>query len=450
MTIPLPRAIRLCLDTLVQGGHSAYVVGGCVRDTLLGKTPADWDVCTSALPEQVTHLFSHYKVIPTGLQHGTVTALIGDKSIEITTCRNDGVYMDHRRPQSVTFSRDVREDLARRDFTVNAMAYHPAQGLVDPFGGRADLGRRVLRCVGQPAERFEEDALRILRLFRFAARLGFSPEEGALNAAREKAPLLERVSAERVASELSGLLVGEGVFSALCLAADGGVLGVILPELAPCMGFDQHKPHHPHTLDRHLFAAVAAAPKDLELRLAMLLHDVGKPDVFVLDAQGRGHCPGHAVVSAAWAAVILKRLRYPTALCRRVEQLVASHSRKLPGEKAALRRLCGELGIDVVRQLSWVKEADNRAKDESKAREAAKYARIRELLDEMEEAGEPVEISQLAVSGNDLLALGIPYGPAIGKVLQALLALAWDNPGCNTRERLLEAAARIWRRGEGS
>lgn len=440
MPIAIPPQAAGCIAILNREGFSAHVVGGCVRDCLMGRTPADWDICTSARPEQVQALFGESRVIPTGLKHGTVTLMAGEMPLEVTTLRRDGLYEDHRRPSEVTFSQDLQEDLARRDFTVNAMAYHPEQGLTDPFGGQADLAAKVLRCVGDPGLRFEEDALRILRLFRFAAQLGFAPEEATLAAAGERAALLGHVSAERIAAELNKLLLGQAVLEALCLATDLGVLEVILPEIRPAIGFAQHKINHIYPVDRHLFHGVAAAVPRLNVRLAMLFHDIGKPDVFFLGEDREGHCPSHAAASAAHAAVVLRRLRYPTKLAREVEQLVALHSHKLPVDKKALRRLCGELGIDFVRELSYVKEADDLSKAEFKKAQAATYREVRRLLDEMEAQGDPLGLEALAVRGDDLLALGIPCGPRIGEVLSELLSWVLDEPSRNTREALLEHA----------
>ncbi len=432
------------METLQASGYSAHLVGGCVRDSLMGRRPFDWDICTSALPGQVMAAFPGRKVLPTGIRHGTVTLMEEGGPLEITTLRRDGEYLNHRHPQKVEFTRSLEEDLARRDFTVNAMAYAPCEGVTDPFGGAGDLRAGVLRCVGDPLQRFDEDALRILRLFRFASQLSFEPEPQTLAAAAQLAPLLGQVSGERVSAELNKLLLGENVFRALCLAADYAVLEAIIPEIAPCIGFDQHKVDHIHPVDRHLFAAVAAAPPRLEIRLALLLHDIGKPRVFHLDEKGRGHCPDHAAASADDTAVILRRLRYPKDLAGRVERLVSRHIFKLPADKAALRRFCAELGTEVVQDLIAVKRADNLAKAPSKASKVEQCDAVATMLDEIIAAGDSVRIEDLAVGGKDLLGVGVPGGPMVGQMLRSLLELVVENPEVNRREVLLQEAQRLW------
>lgn len=449
MVISLPAPVAECVAALGQAGHSAHIVGGCVRDSLMGRLPSDWDVCTSALPEEAQAVFAVHKVIPTGIRHGTITLLMGEMPIEITTLRRDGDYLDHRRPQSVSFTDSLAEDLARRDFTVNAMAYHPKEGLIDPFGGAADLRAGVLRCVGDPRLRFDEDALRILRLFRFVSQLGLEPEPDTLAAAGALAPLLEAVSAERISAELSKLLLGENVYRALCLAADSGALGVFLPEITPCIGLDQSKPAHIYPVDRHCFLAAASAPPRLELRLAMLFHDIGKPDVYRLDEEGVGRFPSHAVVSAAHTRAIMTRLRYPARLTEYVALLVGEHCVKLHPDKAYLRRLCGRLGFDAVRDLSDVKRADDLAKAPAKVDRAGRYDAVNALLEEIAANADPLTQGELAVGGNDLLAMGVPYGPRIGELLQFLLELVLDAPELNTRDALLLQARRYLQQQSG-
>ena len=440
MTISIPPAVLRCLAALEAAGYSANIVGGCVRDSLMGRVPHDWDVCTCALPDEVARVFEAGRIIPTGIKHGTLTLLDGDMSIEITTLRRDGDYLDHRRPVGVSFTGDLREDLARRDFTVNAMAFHPERGLCDPFGGEGDIGARVLRCVGEPERRFSEDALRILRLFRFASQLSFAPHEETLAAAGRCVKLLGAVSSERVAAELDRLLVGQNVYESLRLAAKSGVLGEILPEFIPAFDFDQRTPYHNRKLDDHIFYAIAAAPADLTVRLALLFHDLGKPDVFYTDETGRGHFKGHVCPSALYARAIMQRLRYPARLSARVELLVAEHNRKIPVVPKAMRRLASAFGTDFIFELINLKEADDRAKTPIKNTRALRYARAREILDKIIAGGDCLTLEHLAVGGNDLIALGIPSGPALGKALDNLLDLVLDEPDRNTREFLLAQA----------
>lgn len=407
------------MDKLTGQGYSAHLVGGCVRDSLLGRSPSDWDVATSALPHQVQEVFAGSKVLLTGERHGTVTLVEGGMPIEITTLRRDGEYLDHRRPVEVSFTRSLEEDLARRDFTVNAMAYHPLEGLCDPFGGQDDLERRRLRCVGEPRCRFEEDALRMMRLFRFSSQLSFELEEETLLAAGEKAPLLKAVSAERIAAELERLLLGKGVFSALCLAADSGVLKTILPSIQP---------------GQPSFAAIAAAPPRLPVRMTLLLQK--RPDEKKADQPSEEDRE-----AAAEAVAILKGLRYPTKLVQQVEKLVAFRSRKLPAEKAGLRRLCAQLGMEAARDLLEVQKV-------SDSPEAFPYDHISRLLDEIEANGDPLEVSDLAVGGEELLRLGVPRGPAVGEMLSQLLSMVLDDPNANRREILLDRAKDLWQSRE--
>ena len=323
----IPQEVRHVLLTLERAGHEAYIVGGCVRDMLMENRPHDWDVTTSALPQETMALFGH-SAIPTGLRHGTVTVRSGELACEVTTFRTDGDYTDHRHPAAVAFTRSLREDLARRDLTVNAMAMDVRGMLHDPFGGQADIHRRVLRCVGSPGRRFSEDALRILRVLRFSATLGgFSVEENTRCALLSRREDLRYVAAERVREELTKLLCGTDVLRVLL--EEPQVLGVVLPEILPCVGFDQHNCHHCYDVWGHTAHAVAAAPPEPVLRWVMLLHDLGKPQCFTLDAQGVGHFYGHHRPGAEIAEAVCRRLRFDTAAARQICTLVRYHDRPI-------------------------------------------------------------------------------------------------------------------------
>ena len=319
----IPSYARTALDRLTAAGHEAWLVGGCVRDLLLGRTPGDYDITTAALPEETEGVFAGEQLIETGLRHGTVTVVLEGCPLEITTYRVDGTYADARHPDQVTFTRSLREDAARRDFTVNAMAYHPDRGLWDGFGGRADLEKGLLRCVGDPETRFREDALRILRAVRFASVLGFTLEPATAEAARRTAPLLGQIAPERLSAELTKLLCGPGAGTVLGEYPD--ILGALIPELGPMVGFDQRNLHHCHDLLTHTAAAVDNIPPDPALRLAMLLHDVGKPETFSLGEDGQGHFYGHAKRSVELADAILRRLRYPNHLREKAVTLIRFH-----------------------------------------------------------------------------------------------------------------------------
>lgn len=434
-----PAQVSAILERLEQAGFAAYAVGGCVRDTLLGRVPQDWDVATSARPEQTAALFAG-RSIPTGLQHGTVTVRQEGLSVEVTTFRADGPYSDHRRPDAVYFSDSLAEDLCRRDLTVNAMAMDAAGALHDPFGGREDIRRRVLRCVGDPERRFREDALRILRTLRFSATLGFAIEPETHRALRTQCGDLRYVAAERVREELTKLLCGQD--AGRVLEEEPQVLGVVLPEILPCVGFDQHNRHHYYDVWGHTAHAVAAAPPDPILRWAMLLHDLGKPQCFTLDEQGVGHFHGHHRPSAEMAESICRRLRFDKAAAQRICLLVRYHDRSIPLTERAIRRAMNQLGVDGLRQLCAVKRADNLAQHPDYRGRQQEIDRGESIMDELLAKDACFSLKQLAVNGQDMLALGL-QGPAIGKMLQALLDAVIDGAVENERNALLSLAQKM-------
>ena len=432
----IPREVCVVLQTLERAGHEAYAVGGCVRDILMGKAPHDWDVTTSALPQETMALFDHF-AIPTGLQHGTVTVRSGGLSCEVTTFRTDGDYPDHRHPAAVTFTRSLREDLQRRDLTVNAMAMDMQGTLHDPFGGQADIRRRILRCVGEPERRFQEDALRILRTLRFSARQGFVIEEDTHRALRAQCGDLRYVAAERVREELTKLLCGADVLRVLL--DDPQVLGVVLPEILPCVGFDQHNRHHCYDVWGHTAHAVAAAPPDPVLRWAMLLHDLGKPSCFTLDEQGVGHFHGHHRPSAEMAETVCRRLRFDRAAAQQICMLVRYHDRPIPLTERAIRRAMNQLGVEGLRQLCAVKRADNLAQHPDYRGRQREINEGEAIMDELLRKDACFSLKQLAVNGWDMAALGLE-GPAIGQMLQTLLEAVMDGAADNDRDALLALA----------
>ncbi len=432
----IPQEVCAVLQTLERAGYEAYAVGGCVRDMRMGKTPHDWDVTTSALPQETMALFDHF-AIPTGLQHGTVTVRSGELSCEVTTFRTDGDYPDHRHPAAVTFTRSLREDLARRDLTVNAMAMDMRGTLHDPFDGQADIRRRTLRCVGEPERRFQEDALRILRTLRFSATLGFAIEEDTHQALRAQCGDLRYVAAERVREELTKLLCGADVLRVLL--DDPQVLGVVLPEILPCVGFDQHNRHHCYDVWGHAAHAVAAAPPDPVLRWAMLLHDLGKPQCFTMDEQGVGHFHGHHRPSAEMAETICRRLRFDKATAQRICMLVRYHDRPIPLTEKAIRRAMNQLGVEGLRQLCAVKRADNLAQHPDYRSRQREIDEGEAIMDALLAKDACFSLKQLAVNGRDMAALGLE-GPAIGQALQALLEAVMDGEADNDRAALLALA----------
>lgn len=429
----IPENVREILNRLEGAGYEAWCVGGAVRDALLGLEPGDWDVTTSAPPEAVLALFAP-NALPTGLQHGTVT-VGGGRGVEVTTFRRDGEYLDNRHPDHVEFTRSLTEDLSRRDFTVNAIAADLRGELADPFRGREDLERRVLRAVGQPEKRFQEDALRILRGLRFSARLGFTIEPGTAAAIRRCAPLLENIAPERIQTELTGMLCGEHVLEVLLGYPE--VLGVFLPEILPCVGFDQHSVYHCYDVWEHTARAVAAVKPLPVLRYAMLLHDIGKPETFSLDEEGRGHFYGHWRRSVPLAQAALERLRMDNRSRQTILTLVERHDCELPLSERSVRRNLARYGEETLRLLLEVKRADNLAQAEAYRDRQALIRQWEDLLELVLAEGACFSLRQLAAKGNDLTALGL-RGPAVGRALEELLELVIDEKLPNERGMLLE------------
>ena len=432
----IPKSVLSCMDRLEENGFAAYVVGGCVRDHLLGLTPADYDMCTAALPEQTEALFADHRLVLAGKKHGTVGVVTEDGVIEITTFRTEGDYRDNRHPEWVAFVPDIKQDLARRDFTVNAMAYSPTRGYADPFGGRADLELKRLRAVGDPEQRFREDSLRILRGVRFAVRYGLTPENATLDAMISLRHLMDNLARERVFDELCKLLT---LVTAEDLVRFAPVLAAVIPELECCIGFQQHNPHHLHDVYGHTAHVVEAVPAELPLRWAALLHDIGKPTTFSMDETGRGHFYGHAKESAALADAILRRLKAPTALREQVVMLVAQHMTPLTPDKKLLRRRLSNLGRDMLHHLLTFQEADWGGKGTDEIRENGDFGEIRAILAEIEAEDACLSLKELAVNGHDLMAAGFT-GPAIGKILNRLLSLVLDEQLPNEKHALLQAA----------
>ena len=435
--LQLPAQVHTALIRLSAAGFEAYVVGGCVRDLLMGRTPGDYDVTTGALPEETAAVFASERVIETGKKHGTVTVLLDGMPLEITTFRVDGAYADARHPDAVTFTRSLREDLARRDFTMNALAWSPAAGLVDPFGGEADIRAQTIRCVGAPDARFREDALRIARCLRFSAVLGFGVEPATAAAARANRALLRRVSAERVSEELKKLVCGGDVRRVVLTETD--ILGEVLPELLPMRGFDQRNKHHIYDVLEHCAAACETVPAEPDLRLAALLHDVGKPDCFFTDADGVGHFYGHAQRGAEMVEPMLRRLRFDNESRERITELVRRHDMRIePTEKGVLRAL-RRFGPEFFFQLLALKRADALAHapgpntDERVERCAALDALGRALLARQA----CFSLRDLAVNGRDLLDAGMTPGPAVGQALDALLDAVTDGAVENEKAALL-------------
>ena len=433
MTMFLPEYIQTCIRMLEEAGFAAYAVGGCVRDALLGLEPHDYDLCTDARPDGIRRVFAGFRQILAGEKHGTVTVLIEDNPVEITTFRTEGAYTDSRHPQWVEFVPEIEKDLARRDFTVNAMAYSPTRGFADPFGGQQDLKDRVLRAVGDPTARFTEDALRILRGVRFAVRFGLGVEEATLKAMKAQAFRMDHLSRERVFDELCKLLP---LVSAEDLLRYRQIITQVIPELQPLWGFDQKNRHHIYDVYTHTAHVVAAVPADLTLRWAALLHDLGKPASFSPDSDGQGHFYGHAAISAELANEILHRLKAPTALRERVVLLIEKHMVWLEVTKPAIRRWISRLGIEAMQQLMILQEADTGGKGTENPKDNPYFSGIAALIREILAEDACLQIKDLAVNGHDLMALGLS-GKAIGQMLNRLLELVLDEEIQNEKAALL-------------
>ena len=433
-----PAPVLAALQRLRQCGFEAWAVGGCVRDSLLGRPPHDWDITTSALPHQTMEVFSGFRLLQTGLHHGTVTLLLEEEAIEITTYRVDGPYSDGRRPDSVTFTPNLEEDLARRDFTVNAMAWNPWQGLRDPFGGQNDLSARLIRCVGDAQTRFEEDALRVARAIRFAAQLGFAIHPATASAVHRCAPTISRVARERIWPELVGLCCGPSAVPVLLEYGD--VVGAMLPQLQPMLGHPQHNIHHIHDVWQHSVYALGHVEPHPRLRLAALLHDCGKPACFSMDAQGVGHFYCHGEHSHRLASQLLKELACPAELRHKICDLVLFHDAMLPLERPKLRRWVAKLGPQGVLDLVSLKRADNAAQNPV-YNYTEYYDDLEALLRRIIDDGDCCTLAQLAIDGRDILALGVS-GSGIGQMLERILADVVDGRLPNHREILLRSAAR--------
>lgn len=444
MEIHIPTGARKIIARLEQHGYEAYIVGGCVRDSLMGKSPSDWDICTSARAEEMMALFEDKRVIPTGIQHGTLTILAEDGAYEVTTFRIDGEYLDHRHPKSVAFTRELAEDLSRRDFTINAMAWHPERGLIDLFGGVEDLRDRLVRAVGDPVQRFNEDGLRMLRMVRFATVLDFDYDPATYDAVRKQGHLLQYISKERIQVELNKILLAAHPARGLEDLYTLGMYPYIIPLMCHTVGFAQRGGHHFLDVFEHSLLAVGVIAPELVLRLTMLLHGIGKP--FVWDSSeslSYDRFDDHAAVSAKLAGKILRDLKYDNATRKDVVELIAHHNDILLPDPVNVRRALARLGEVQTRRLVQVKVADLIAHDLAGEREKilALFAEISDVIDEVVARGDCTSVKALAIGGQDMMALGLS-GRAIGQMLNAALELVLEKPEMNTRETLLN-----WVRG---
>ena len=439
MQIQLPDKVHKIINTLEAAGYEAYAVGGCVRDSILGRKPDDWDITTLAKPEEIKRLFP--RTIDTGIRHGTVTVMLDKEGFEVTTYRIDGDYEDGRHPKEVTFTASLEEDLKRRDFTINAMAYNEHQGLVDLYGGLADMEASMIRCVGDAKERFTEDALRMMRAVRFSAQLGYRIEEATKTAITALAPDLQKISAERIQAELIKLVISAHP-DYLRIAYETGITAQILPEFDLCMETPQNNPHHCYTVGEHILHAMQAIEPDKVLRLGMLFHDIGKPQTMTVDEEGITHNKKHPAVGAEMTKKILRRLKFDTT--EKVVKLVLYHDQDIGATQAGVRRAMNRIGEDIFPMLFAVHRADISAQsDYMREEKLRKFSYIEELYDTVRSQGDAVSLMDLAITGRDLIAQGMKPGREIGAVLQSLLEQVLEDPSLNTPEQLLEISKKI-------
>ncbi len=437
--IKMPVQAREIIEKLRYAGHEAYIVGGCVRDSILEKDPADWDITTSASPVEIKELFPY--TIDTGIEHGTVTVMIDHQPFEVTTYRVDGKYQDHRRPTQVHFTKSLKEDLLRRDFTINAMAYNDDDGLIDLYGGLADLKNGMIRCVGEAAQRFDEDALRILRALRFQAQLGFQVEEETKAAIRRQARFLKDISAERIQVELDKLLVSDHP-EVLIDAYKLGVTEIVLPEFDIMMETPQNNPHHKYNVGMHTIEGLKQIEADHILRWTMLLHDVGKPEARV-EGKEKDHFKMHPVIGEKIAEKVLRRLKFDNQTLRQVKTLVLWHDRRFGGVKEinirTVRRWVSEIGPEMFEKLMKIQKADISAQsDYQREEKEAILSGTKQLFAKILEEQNCLSVKQLAVGGTDLIEAGVPQGKEVGEMLHWLLDQVLEKPSLNTKETLMD------------
>ncbi len=434
----LPKQAEAILRALQGGGFEAYAVGGCIRDSIMGKVPHDWDITTSATPERVKEIFSDRRVIETGIKHGTVTVVADGMNIEVTTYRIDGVYEDNRRPSEVRFAQTLEEDLARRDFTMNAVCCGADGKIVDKFGGIEDINAEIIRCIGDPEARFHEDALRVMRALRFASVLGFKIDDDTAAAVHSCRSLLKNIAVERIADELNKLIVGAGAAKILSEYRD--VFAVFIPELEPMFGFDQKNYHHCFDVWEHTVRVVENTPADKVTRLSALFHDIGKPATFKLDENGVGHFKGHAKISEITARNVLNRLHYDGKTISEVTELTLHHDDEMRPERAFIKRRLGKMGETALRRLLALKRADNLAQSKEWRGRQKTLAECEAVLDDIIAEGECFSLKNLAVNGRDLIDSGIPAGARLGEILNRLLERVIGEDLPNEKDALIAAA----------
>lgn len=442
MNIVLPKNVKLIIDILNKNNYEAFIVGGCVRDSIIGLTPNDWDICTNAKPEEIKKCFENFNTFDSGIKHGTISIVIDGEVYEVTTYRIDGTYSDNRRPDSVTFTSDITKDLSRRDFTINAMAYSEKNGLIDPYGGREDLSDKIIRCVGNPDFRFNEDALRIIRALRFASVYDFVIENETSESICKNADLLKNIAVERISVEFNKLLCGNGAEEILNKYRD--VIAIFIPEIKPMFDYNQHTKHHNRDLWRHTTYSVKSIDNMPLLRMSMLLHDIGKPKACKRDEDGTCHFKGHPKYSAEMAGIILRRLKYSTDFIETCVTLIKYHDVRFNGSKRQLRHVMSAIGDKNVELLLKIQRADIMAQSDYKHKEKLEKLNLAcKVYEEILADKDCFTLKQLKINGNDIKKLGVTEGVKIGKILKILLSLVIEDKLKNEKSALFKKAEEI-------
>ena len=432
----IPQYVQNVITGIHNNGYEAYVVGGSVRDILMEKEPKDWDIASNARPEEIKKIFE--MTVDTGIKHGTVTVIIDNNHVEVTTYRKESCYSDNRRPDSVEFISEIEQDLSRRDFTINAIAYNPILGFKDYNNGREDIKKRIIRCVGSPDNRFKEDALRMIRAVRFAAQLDFKIEKLTYEAIKNNSYLIERLAIERVREELNKILISGNVIKGINLLSDTGLLNLILPELEECKGLSQDNPHHDYNVFDHILNSIANIKPQLYLRLTMLLHDLGKPRTKTIDKKGIGHFYNHEVVSSEMAKSILERLKYDNIIKKKVGILVRWHDYRVSMDEASVRKAINKIGPDLFEDYLLVRNADIKAQSERYMDEKLEHLlHVKEIYRIIIDSKQPITQKDLNINGNDLINLGINEGKNIKFTLEYLMKKVLEDPGLNDKELLI-------------
>jgi tRNA nucleotidyltransferase (CCA-adding enzyme) len=440
ITIEIPKDTAYILNLLEQNGFEAFIVGGCVRDSIINRSPQDWDIASSAKPEEVKRLFS--KTIDTGLKHGTVTVMLNSHAYEVTTYRIEGKYINNRQPEAVEFTDSIEVDLSRRDFTINAMAYNPNKGLIDPFGGIDDINTKRIKAVGNPEHRFEEDALRILRAVRFSAQLNYTIEENTLQAIVKYCHLLNNISCERIRDELNKILLANPM--TFQLLHNTGILRQIIPELDICFETEQKHPYHIYNVGMHMLYAASNIEGSSLLRWTMLLHDIGKPMAHSTDSKGIDHFYMHQKLSAESAELVLQRLRFDNSSIMRIKKLILEHDRQVGDNEKSVRKAIAAIGVDLFEDWIRVRLADISAQNPAKAFERITMLnKLKVTYNKIIAEKQCLSLKDLALSGKDLLDMGFPEGKNLGELLQKLLDAVLDQPELNDRDSLLKIAKKL-------